>query len=146
MRGGLFGGPPPEMLYGFRLRLSTADQRVRVTTPDSIDTHDSRECFDFIVVSSGAGGSPLAANLAEAGFRVLLPEAGGDYQCAYCDVPIMQARASEDADMRWDFFVRHYGGDAAQRRDQRPRHDLSAQQRLGSHRRTDRRRELARRP
>jgi choline dehydrogenase len=48
---------------------------------------------------------------------VLLPEAGGGYQCAYCDVPIMQARASEDADMRWDFFVRHYVGDAVQRRD-----------------------------
>jgi choline dehydrogenase len=90
---------------------------VRVTTHDSIDTHDSRERFDFIVVGSGAGGGPLAANLAEAAFRVLLLEAGGDNRCAYYDVPIMQARASEDADMRWDFFVRHYGGDAAQRRD-----------------------------
>ena len=36
------------------------------------------EDFDYIVVGSGAGGGPLAANLANAGFRVLLMEAGGD--------------------------------------------------------------------
>jgi hypothetical protein len=41
------------------------------------------------------------------GFRVLLLEAGSDHRCAYYDVPIMQGRASEDAGMRWDFFVRH---------------------------------------
>ncbi|AIF48135.1 GMC family oxidoreductase [Dyella japonica] len=63
---------------------------------------------DFIIVGSGAGGGPLAANLAEAGFSVLLLEAGGEHECPYYQVPIMQARASEDADMRWDFFVRHY--------------------------------------
>ena len=30
------------------------------------------ERFDFIVVGSGAGGGPLAANLVTRGFRVLL--------------------------------------------------------------------------
>lgn len=72
---------------------------------------------DFIIVGSGAGGGPLAANLVEAGFSVLLIEAGSDHRCPYYDVPIMQARASEDAEMRWDFFVRHYDDDARQRRD-----------------------------
>ncbi|KTR83906.1 choline dehydrogenase [Novosphingobium barchaimii] len=72
---------------------------------------------DFIIVGSGAGGGPLAANLVEAGFTVLLIEAGRDHRCPYYDVPIMQARASEDASMRWDFFVRHYADDAQQRRD-----------------------------
>ncbi|WP_199183573.1 MULTISPECIES: GMC family oxidoreductase [unclassified Brevundimonas] len=72
---------------------------------------------DFIVVGSGAGGGPLAANLVEAGFSVLLLEAGDDHACPYYDVPIMQAHASEDAAMRWDFFVRHYADETRQRRD-----------------------------
>ena len=72
---------------------------------------------DFIIVGSGAGGGPLAANLVEAGFSVLLLEAGDDHECPYYDVPIMQARASEDPQMRWDFFVRHYADDAQQKRD-----------------------------
>jgi len=33
---------------------------------------------DYIVIGSGATGGPLAANLARAGFRVLLLEAGGE--------------------------------------------------------------------
>ena len=72
---------------------------------------------DFIIVGSGAGGGPLAANLVEAGFSVLLLEAGDGHQCPYYDVPIMQARASEDPHMRWDFFVHHYADDARQKRD-----------------------------
>ena len=34
--------------------------------------------FDYIIIGSGAGGGPLAANLARAGFKVMLLEAGGD--------------------------------------------------------------------
>jgi choline dehydrogenase-like flavoprotein len=52
---------------------------------------------DFVIVGSGAGGGPLAANLAEAGFSVLLLEAGDDHRCPYYDVPVFHARASEDA-------------------------------------------------
>ena len=34
--------------------------------------------YDYVVVGSGIGGGPVAANLAVAGFKVLLIDAGGD--------------------------------------------------------------------
>lgn len=75
------------------------------------------DSFDFVIVGSGAGGGPLAANLARAGHQVLLLEAGDDHECPYYDVPLLHARASEDEKMRWDFFVRHYDDESQQRRD-----------------------------
>jgi len=79
--------------------------------------------YDFIVVGSGAGGGPLAANLARAGFRVLLLEAGGD-PCAESDlgrymyeVPIFHGLSTEYKECAWNFFVRHYSEDARQKLD-----------------------------
>ena len=77
------------------------------------------DAFDYIVVGSGAGGGPLATNLALAGFRVLLLEAGGDEDSYDYQVPAFHARASEDERYAWNFFVRHYADDARQRRDQK---------------------------
>jgi len=34
--------------------------------------------FDYVIIGSGAGGGPLAANLARSGRTVALLEAGGD--------------------------------------------------------------------
>lgn len=77
----------------------------------------AREEYDYVVVGSGAGGGPVAANLARAGERVLLLEAGGDDENYHYQVPSFHGLATEDEALRWDFFVRHYADDGRQRRD-----------------------------
>jgi len=81
--------------------------------------------YDYIVVGSGAGGGPLAANLARAGYSVLLMEAGGD-PCTedktgrgrfMYEVPIFHGLSTEYPSCAWDFFVRHYTDDAQQAKD-----------------------------
>jgi len=79
--------------------------------------------FDYVVIGSGAGGGPLAANLARAGFTVALLEAGGD-PCLECemgrwmyDVPIFHGLSTEYSECQWDYFVRHYADIAFQRQD-----------------------------
>jgi choline dehydrogenase len=82
------------------------------------DDVDPAEGFEFIIIGSGAGGGPLAANLARNNHRVLLLEAGSDqggnvnYQ-----VPAYHGFSSEDPAMRWDFFVKHYSDPARSARD-----------------------------
>lgn len=95
-------------------------------------TNTTEKIFDYVVVGAGPGGGTLAARLAENGFRVLLLEAGGDPRMAKgcnpgnpekntCpddyDVPAFHAQASENSAMKWDFFVRHYGDDELQKKD-----------------------------
>jgi choline dehydrogenase len=66
------------------------------------------EEYEYIVVGSGAGGGPLAANLAKTGARVLLIEAGSEYETSRYQVPCFHAFASEERGMSWDYFVHHY--------------------------------------
>ncbi len=79
--------------------------------------------YEYIIVGSGAGGGPLAANLARKGHKVLLLEAGGD-PCAEDDmgrylyeVPIFNALSTEYKECAWDYFVRHYTDQKQQERD-----------------------------
>lgn len=74
--------------------------------------------YEFIVVGSGAGGGPLAANLARQGHRVLLLEAGRDRgDSLNYQVPAYHPKSTEDPTMRWDFFVKHYAEEARQAED-----------------------------
>lgn len=79
---------------------------------------DQREAvYDYVIVGSGAGGGPLAARLAMAGYRVAVIEAGGDEEPWSYRIPAYHPLASEDPAMRWDFFVRHYADEARQAAD-----------------------------
>ena len=76
---------------------------------------------EYIVIGSGPGGGPLACNLAKAGHRVVLMEAGTagtdpDLQ-ALMKVPILFAVASADPRIAWNFYVRHYADDTQQKKD-----------------------------
>ncbi|KAI0905994.1 hypothetical protein F4823DRAFT_608952 [Ustulina deusta] len=74
--------------------------------------------YDYVVVGSGPGGGPVAANLAVAGFKVLLIDAGGDSGEATKEVvPGLHFLASEFEDTTWSFWVNHYDDIGQQRKD-----------------------------
>ncbi|MEO8049028.1 MAG: GMC family oxidoreductase [Acidobacteriota bacterium] len=79
--------------------------------------------YDYVIVGSGAGGGPLAANLAQKGYRVLLLEAGSD-PCAESElgrymyqVPIFHGLSTEYPEIAWDYYVRHYTDQQKQEKD-----------------------------
>lgn len=63
-----------------------------------------------MIIGSGPGGAPLAANLVAAGFSVMVLEAGPPQgNKLWHDVPALaNYAASEDTQIRWDYFVQHY--------------------------------------
>ena len=85
------------------------------TAPDpfkGLDDIETRE-FEYIVVGSGAGGGPLAANLARQGHSVLLLEAGKETGGKLeSQIPAFHPTATETPDLAWWYFVDHYS-DAA---------------------------------
>jgi choline dehydrogenase len=73
------------------------------------------QSFDFIVVGSGAGGGVLASRLArnDKGLKVLLIDAGSDPRAIkHYQVPAFHALATEDPELRWDYFVEHFSDPA----------------------------------
>jgi choline dehydrogenase len=74
--------------------------------------------YDFVVVGSGAGGGPLACNLARACHRVLLLEAGGDGgEPPDLAIPALHGKAAEDPAILWQYFVSHYDDASRQAKD-----------------------------
>ncbi|KAI0406814.1 hypothetical protein F4802DRAFT_77301 [Xylaria palmicola] len=74
--------------------------------------------YDYVVVGSGPGGGPVAANLAVAGFKVLLIDAGGNSGEATKEVvPVLHFLSSEFEETSWSFFVNHYDDIEQQRKD-----------------------------
>lgn len=74
--------------------------------------------YDYVIVGSGAGGGPVAARLAIAGFKVLLIDAGDDEGTSYQEeVPALQLQSTEYTPMRWDYYVNHYSNLARQETD-----------------------------
>lgn len=95
--------------------------------------------FEYVIVGSGAGGGTLAARLVEFGHRVLLLEAGNDPIASQSEgdgsgpssrvradyqVPVFHAFASENEELKWDFFVRHYSSEEKQQKD--PKYKVTA--------------------
>lgn len=74
--------------------------------------------YEYVVVGSGAGGGPVAARLAIAGYKVLLIDAGNDQGSSYQEqVPALMLQSTEYAPMKWDYFVNHYQDVSRQKKD-----------------------------
>lgn len=99
---GIGGGATLTTLHGVTSAASAAE-------PDEVD---------YIVVGSGPGGAPVAARLAEAGYRVAVLEAGpAEGNQTFYETPTLWPRTTSDPAIRWDFYVRHYA-DAAKHGEQ----------------------------
>jgi choline dehydrogenase len=105
---------------GASLLAACVDSKRGLPAPLQVSCKDPTSAeVDYVIVGSGAGGGPLACNLARAGYKVVLLEAGSDPRSWTREVPALHAQAVEDPAMRWDFFVRTFADDAQQRRNER---------------------------
>ncbi|KAK6227434.1 choline dehydrogenase [Colletotrichum tabaci] len=87
--------------------------------------NETLDGYDYVVVGSGPGGGPVAANLAIAGFKVLLIDAGGDSGDSWTEkVPALHLMSTEFQDTRWNYFVNHYPDPEQQKRDSKMTYEM----------------------
>jgi choline dehydrogenase len=69
-------------------------------------SHDKEE-FEYIVIGTGAGGGPVGANLAKAGRRVLVLEAGGDgkNRRSLFKYEVPGSNPRNDLELGWSYWV-----------------------------------------
>lgn len=74
--------------------------------------------YDFVCIGSGPGGGHMCSNLAIAGFKVLLIEAGGDNgEDLIQSVPAMNIASTEDWSMEWAYYIHKYDDLEEEKRD-----------------------------
>lgn len=87
--------------------------------------NSSLDEYDFVVVGSGVGGGPTAANLAIAGYKVLLIDAGGDQGEDLAEaVPALSLLSTEFAPIEWDYYVNHHADLEEQKKDTKMVYEL----------------------
>ncbi|KAL1680111.1 hypothetical protein EV122DRAFT_276531 [Schizophyllum commune] len=69
---------------------------------------NSKAEYDYIVVGSGAGGGPVAARLAETGFRVLVVDVGHDVHNYNATTPNYLGRVIEGAHLELGYTLNEY--------------------------------------
>lgn len=88
--------------------------------PERTASPPPNKTYEYIVVGSGPGGSPLAARLALAGHSVLLIDAGADHGGAReVQIPAMSVWASERTELSWAYYTHHYEGEEQTKRDRK---------------------------
>lgn len=90
------------------------------------DINTTLQTYDYVVVGSGPGGGPVAANLAIAGKKVLLIDAGGDSGDDKTEsIPALHLFSTEYEKTRWSYFVNHYSDLERQKRDSKMTYQFS---------------------
>ncbi|KAH6620086.1 hypothetical protein C7974DRAFT_458005 [Boeremia exigua] len=85
----------------------------------AVEASPTADVYDYIVVGSGPGGGPLAVNLARAGFKTLLLEAGDDESADKRTQALALMQVPIAPNLGWSFWVRHYDDDEQTKRYQR---------------------------
>lgn len=87
--------------------------------------NSTQDEYDYVIVGSGPGGGPVAANLAVAGYKVLLIDAGGDSGDDKTEsIPALHLFSTEFEDTRWNYFVDHYADLDRQKRDSKMTYEM----------------------